>query len=196
MKNLHGGLATLVLAVAAAAPATATADTVDINLAGWQALGGVDNAGNSRQQVNIGAASTVTGFEFIGLRFTAGADSWLQDLVLSLTVPGVNQSTAPFMDLAPSPAANPGVFGPQSGSWAAPGTGFSFGAPFAVPDGQLLVTAYSSFLALGGETISLTVNAGTLRVIFQPIPEPSTYALMALGLLGLGVWVRRQQASR
>lgn len=194
MKNLHGGLATLLLAVAAAAPATA--DTVDINLAGWQALGGVDNAGNSRQQINIGAASTVTGFEFIGLRFTAGADSWLQDLVLSLTVPGVNQSTSPFMDLAPAAAATAGVFGPANGSWAAPGTGFSFGAPFALPSGQLLVTAYSSFLALGGETISLTVDAGTLRVIFQPIPEPSTYALMALGLVGLGLWARRQQASR
>jgi len=194
MNNLYGGMTALLLAVAVATPATA--DTLDINLAGWQAVGAVDNAGNSRQQVDIGAASTVIGFEFIGLRFTAGADSWLQDLTLSLTVPGVNQSTAPFMDLAPAAAATSGVFGPQSGSWAAPGAGFSFGAPFALANGQLLVTAYSSFLALGGETISLTVNEGTLRVIFQPIPEPSTYALMALGLVGLGLWARRQQASR
>lgn len=194
MNNLQRGAAALVLAVAAVAPALA--DTIDINLAGWQAVGGVDNLGNSRQVVNIGALSTVTGFEFIGLRFTAAAASFLQDLTLSVTVPAVSQSTSPFMDVAPSPAASSGVFGPQSGSWAAPGAGFSLGAPFGVTDGQLLVTAYSSFLALGGETISLTVNAGTLRVIFQPIPEPSTYALMALGLLGVGLWARRSQASR
>jgi hypothetical protein len=194
MKNLHGGLATLLLAVAVASPAAA--DTLDINLSGWMAVGGVDNLGNSRQQVDIGAASTVTGFEFIGLRFTAGADSWLQDLVLSVTVPGADLSTSPFMDTAPAAGAAPGVFGPQTASWAAPSGGFSFGAPFSVANGQVMVTAYSSFLALGGETISLTINEGTLRVIYQPIPEPSTYALMALGLVGLGLWARRQQASR
>ncbi len=192
MKNLYSSIAAVMLA-AAALPVSAA--TVDINLAGWQVVGAVDNAGNSRQQLNIGALSNVTGFEFIGLRFTAAADSFLQDLVLSVTVPAVNQSTSPFMDLAPSPAMNSGVFGPLSASWAAPGAGFSFGSPFMTSDGQVLVTAYSSFAALGGETISLTVNAGTLRVIFQPIPEPSTYALMAFGLLGLGLWVRRQQTS-
>lgn len=193
MKNLYGGLTALILAASVAAPAAA--DTLDINLAGWQAVGGVDNAGNSRQVADIGALSAVTGFEFIGLRFTAAADSWLQDLTLSLTLPGVILSTTPFMDLAPSPTQAAGMFGPASASWAAPGAGFSLGAPFSVPDGPLLVTAYSSFLALGGETISLTINEGTLRVIYQPIPEPSSYALMALGLVGLGLWARRQQAA-
>ena len=91
MNNLQRGAAALVLAVAAVAPALA--DTIDINLAGWQAVGGVDNLGNSRQVVNIGALSTVTGFEFIGLRFTAAAASFLQDLTLSVTVPAVSQST-------------------------------------------------------------------------------------------------------
>ena len=195
MNSYYVGVVSLVLAAAVAAPAAAQTQTLDINLAGWNVVGSVDNAGNPRSLVNIGAASTVIGFEFSGLRFTAAAGSFLQDLVLTAMVPAVNLSTSPYMDLAPSATAAAGTFGPANGSWGG-ASGFSFGAPFTVPNGQLLLTAYSSYIPDAGQLVSLTIGAGTMRVIFQPIPEPSTYALMALGLLGLGLWARRQQITR
>jgi len=193
MNNFFGGAAILVLAAVVAAPAAA--QTVDINLAGWNVVGSVDNPGNSRALVNIGALSTVTGFEFIGLRFVAAADSFLSDFVLTATLPLVSNSNTPYLGLAPSSANLRGTFGPGNGSWGG-AAGFSSGAAFLVPDGDLLLTAFSSFTPDAAQIVNLTVDTGTMRVFFQPIPEPSTYALMALGLVGLGLWARRQQASR
>ena len=36
------------------------------------------------------------------------------------------------------------------------------------------------------------IGAANLEVMSAPVPEPGTYAMMALGLLGLGLMVRRK----
>jgi lysozyme family protein len=41
---------------------------------------------------------------------------------------------------------------------------------------------------------SLSGTTHFLADCAQPIPEPSTYAMAALGLVGLGVWSRRKKA--
>jgi hypothetical protein len=40
------------------------------------------------------------------------------------------------------------------------------------------------------------VNAGTLTIFYAPIPEPGTYGLMALGLLGVAAAAARRRQSR
>jgi hypothetical protein len=49
--------------------------------------------------------------------------------------------------------------------------------------------------ATGGGTFSLSeVGGNTLKLTFTPVPEPSTWALMAAGLCALGAAVRRRRS--
>jgi len=40
-----------------------------------------------------------------------------------------------------------------------------------------------------------TFSGGEIRAFVTVVPEPGTWALMALGLVGTGVWMRRRQAA-
>lgn len=189
---------TLVTAVAALASSvavcTAQAASVDIDLTGWATVGFFADPDNSEQLLDIGTGSLVTGFEFIDLRFESLGDSWQSEFTLS-----VNSSDGwQWMDFWPSTVDAPGVFGPASGSWSA-ASPQAAGAPFKVDDGILWVTVYESFADVdddGKPIVNAQVLQGTLRVIYQPIPEPATYAMMAFGLLGVGAVARRRLGGR
>ncbi len=186
------------LATAAALPAHAA--TLTVNLAGWQTFGEFGDPGNTSAFFTLPAGSTVTGFSYSGLTFTSFGASWQSELVLSLNnFTGAPTTIDDYMDWSPSLTDSPGTFGPASGSWngpnGGPGPTFGAGAAFTVGGGtdNLWVTVYEDFA--DGELPDATISAGTLTVFYTaPIPEPGTYGLMALGLVGVAVAARRRQA--
>lgn len=189
----------LAAALAAAAVLPAQADTLVVPLTGWQSLGDFGDPLNTTLLFTLPAGSIVTGFSYEGLVFTSNGASWRSELVLS-----VNNNTGQpatideFLDWAPSTLDSPGSFGPESGSWngltGAEGP-YGAGGAFTLGEGpdNLLVTVYEAFP--DEELPDAVISAGTLTIQFTaPIPEPSTYGLMALGLLGVAGAARRHQA--
>lgn len=168
---------------------TPMASSIDVDLSGFEVFGGFTDLNNTLVTIDIGAGSTVLGYQFIGLTFTTENGSWMNELVLSVEHP--DGFLAGYMDVSPSTVGAGGTFGPADGAWGDPGLD-SFGAPFTVAGGLVNVYAYDIFNDPGRDAL---ISGGTLRIMFQPIPEPSTYGLMALGLAGLGFWVRRRKAA-
>jgi len=167
---------------------------VDVNLAGWQALGAFDasdNTENTRLVINLGSNVTITGFEYTNLSFTTSGDSYLSEFVISVN----NTGNTEWLDWRPSTTQAGGSLGPISGSFGGPtGQGGPYGAggPFTLVDGQILVTTYLSYFI---DPVGITVQSGNLRVNFSSVPEPSSYAMVALGLAGLAGARRRRRSD-
>ena len=172
----------------------ANAGFVDVNLAGWQALGAFDasdDTENTRLVINLAPGwKGVTGFDYTNLIFTTSGDSYLSEFVISVNNTGITQ----WLDWRPSTTQAGGSLGPISGSFGGPtGQGGPYGAggPFTLVDGQILVTTYLSYFI---DPVGITVQSGNLRVNFSAVPEPSSYAMVALGLAGLVVARRRRRS--
>lgn len=190
----------LAVALAAAAQLPVHAGTLVIDLDGWEAFGDFGDPSNTGAFFTLPEGSTVTGFDYAGLVFTAFPPSWREELVLSINnYTGAPEVVEEFMDWAPSSEPSAGAAGPLNGSWrgAAGDEGpFGSGGKFTVGFGanNLWVTVYDAI----PDQVSpnLSIGAGVLTIQYtNPIPEPSTYALLALGLVGVGVAVRRRKAG-
>lgn len=99
-----------------------------------------------------------------------------------------------FFDLSADPLSNVSVTGFASNGLRYQGT--SAGATQIFTDGTLTLTggaARTGSVAFAGTVFQPRVFAGELYYDVTPIPEPGTYGLMALGLLGLGLWQLQQQ---
>lgn len=175
---------TVVAAMLALAGQAHAVSTVDVDLAGWSTHGQFDDPENSFSWVDLGAGSQVLGFEYLGLSFTTQGDSWQDEFTLS--VENGSGWTQGVLDLSPSGVDGPGTFGPASGAWGGAG---SSGAPFTTATGLVKILVWEDW---DDEGVDATVDAGAMRIIFQPVPEPSTYGMMALGLLGVVIAARRR----
>lgn len=90
----------------------------------------------------------------------------------------------------PGKGINCGSFGSTTSfALTAPGMGF-FIAPNPFYDLSFQSGQLNNFLLSGTQTIN-----GSLDVTFGRVPEPSTTALLGLGLLGLGFTARRRKQS-
>lgn len=77
------------------------------------------------------------------------------------------------------------------------GSGKIIGSPFFVGDGPLLLSAPAGTvdLSLGVNDTQYLDNLGSLQVSVSAVPEPSTWALVILGFLGIGLVASRRKQN-
>ncbi|MFG6449079.1 PEP-CTERM sorting domain-containing protein [Roseateles sp. BYS180W] len=158
-----------------------TTQSYELNLNDVASRGSLGAPGNSVLELQVGANATITSLQW-DLSLTAFDPSWLSELRVTFSdKDGLDGLTF-----------TPGVGEQRSGTQtfsgnadiAAAGLSFQVGS-----DGVLRLEFHEGFVD-GGNPDGLWNGKLTFGV--SPVPEPSTYALMALGLLAVGAASRRR----
>jgi len=165
---------------------------VDVNVAGIQSFGLQGVPGNAIVNVNVGANNQVIGIGW-NVNVTAFAPSYLSELGVGFTntaqTAGVNLLVGVGDDFpgANVPYTSGGVL-----DLVGLGLNFNVGA-----NGVLRLEFFEDF-----DDVSVNPdgrwNSGNLTLQLTnavPVPEPSTYGLMALGLLGVAAAAARRKGA-
>ena len=182
-STVSGG-STLTGSVGGAAVASGVLSDTLVDVTGITSIAAQGTPGNIVRTFNVGAGSSVIGIGW-DVNVTAFDPSWLSELAV-----GFGSSSANEVNLRVGVGDDD--FGTasytSSGILDLVGLGLNFNVG---ADGILRLEFFESFNDAGVSPDGIW-NSGTLTIQVAAIPEPSTYAMMALGLLAVGGLARRK----
>ena len=177
LKRTAVGLA---VASAALAAGSAQAYQMTLNVAGIESRGAFGDAGNETRFLDLFAGARVTGLAWNVSLFT-NSTSWLSEISVDF-----NDGGAAGVSLSPGFGDDDSGAADYMGSadLVALGSDFTVGA-----SGRLFLEFFESFNDFAG--VDGVWRSGTLTVTY--VPEPASFGLAAIALLGLGAASRRRR---
>lgn len=170
-----------------AAPALSQANTLSIDINAIASSGEFLDAGNTVLTYNIGANSVIKSVTY-DVVLEAFSPSWLSEMGAAMT----DSSTLNGFLLRPAFGTNAAGLSTFAGTVDLTASGLGF----AVGQDGLLRVEFAEDASDGLRPDGLW-RSGTISVEFAAaVPEPETYALMALGLAGVFVAARRRPQAR
>lgn len=166
------------------APLASASQMIDV--AGILSQGDFGDVGNTVLTFNVGANVRITGLSF-DVNLEAYDPSWLSEIRVTLT----NSAVDTGVHFRPGAGSNDPGTGSFNGSSDYEDLGIAFNVD---ADGILRLEFNESYNDDGLDPDGKWLS-GHLTVMTAAVPEPSTYGLMALGLMGLGGIARRRQAA-
>jgi hypothetical protein len=147
--------------------------------------GTLGDAANVVALLDIGAGSVLTSVGW-SVSLTASSPSWLSEIAVQFSPSTVNQDLA--ISLAPSTSNAAGTASYTGSTDLVPANlSFAVGS-----DGLLRLEFYETYDDAGIQDGMW--NSGTLTLGVTAVPEPGTYGLMALGMVGVLLAARRRAA--
>lgn len=165
---------------AALAAGSANAYQITLDVAGIESRGEFGTAGNETRFLDLFAGARVTGLAW-NVTLFANAPSWLSEISVDL-----NDGGAAGVALSPGF----GIDSTGSGSYMGSSDLVASGADFQVgATGRLFLEFFETFNDLTGADGAW--RSGTITVSF--VPEPASFGLAAIALLGMGAATRRRR---
>ena len=178
LNHVKKTAAALAVAALALAASTAQAYQITLDVAGIESREELGNAGNETRFLDLFSGARVTGLAWNVSLFTIGT-SWLSEISVEL-----NDGGGAFVQLSPGLGDDFSGADSYTGSADLVALGFDFTVGST---GRLFLQFYESFNDFGG--VDGGWRSGSLTVTY--VPEPTSFALAGIALLGLGAASRR-----
>ena len=201
--DAHGSLINFDLTTTAGAnaygPGAAVFGAVDSQ---WNHLSKSFSATNAGLNDSLGGATGVT----LTYTWTGSGTSTQAGPYADLGASFIRTDSVVFAGLVPNSNYNLAIFSPESASFSIAGVTKTLNSAQANWSSLVQGSNYVLFPSIKSDdtgTLSFTPTAGygnawsafELQAVTAPVPEPSSYALFALGLGGLAFWKRRQKKA-